>query len=432
MSGRRAILAGCLALICGAGAAADDRANTIRIDFDRGGGTVWIRPSQTQQPWVQVADHTPVSLTVDPELRYDVRVRGEHYRVFFRWEGEKTGLWAGDLTSILGEQKLDVSRVVAACALVLGGVVAWAFFGARRNQRRLAALARSNEALLERNRRMAGWGGDPEQLGPYTVLERLGQGGQARVYKVRHEDGDLAAIKIPGEDAELARFENEWKILSRFRHPGIVRILDYQRQCEEHRAYLVMELISKGKTLAQRLNEEGFIPTVEALAIARSLLQVLVYTHEHGIIHRDLSPNNIFVLPKGAVKVVDFGISKNSDWDLTKTGGAFGTLEYAAPEQLRDCRLAAPQTDLYTVGVLLYEMLTGRVPLKNADPIRFIMDKLTGVKVPPHEVNPRICEPLSQLIMRLLAPEPQDRPASAAEVLELLEEAQKAQERASR
>lgn len=382
-----------------------------------------MRPSRGG-PWKLVSDHTPCTPAVDPQQApFDVRVEGPNYRVFWRWVGTRSKVWPKDFVVLELTLELDPVRqrlAELAAVAALGFLAAFALTWSRRRAGRARAEVETTHKYA---RTLEGRGGDPIRFGPYRVVRRLGQGGMARVFEVVDQYDVHYAVKTPTVDDEerrddvLARFEREFKILSAFKHPGIVRLHDYRPDCPEHRAFLVMELI-EGETLEQRLKTRVRLPVKEAVAIARQVLEVLAYCHEHGIVHRDLTPGNVFLVPGGGVKVVDFGISKDLNLALTRTGVTLGTPFYSAPEQL-DGQEVTERTDLFAVGIVLYQMLTGTIPHADLrDLANFYVKRAAGVEKSPRELNPAVSEELSSAVMRLLATDPARRPASARAALE--------------
>jgi len=388
-------------------------------------GEVYLRPTKGG-PWKLISDHTPATPDVDPdEAPFDVRVVGENHNILWHWTGTRSKVWPKDLVVLECSLEMDPGRLrvagiagIAVLALGAGAAVVWS----QRRTRQARAAVESTEHYV---RKLEGRGGDPIRFGPYRVVRRLGHGGMAKVFEVVDQYDVHYAVKTPTVDDEerredvLARFEREFKILSSFKHPGIVKIHDYRPDCEEHQAFLVMELI-EGDTLEQRLKLRGRLPVKDAVAIGRQVLQVLAYCHARGIVHRDLTPGNVFLIAGGGVKVVDFGISKDLNLAMTRTGVTLGTPFYSAPEQIEG-KWVTERTDLFAVGILLYQMLTGTIPHSEIkDVTKFYMKRAGGVEKSPREVNPAISPELSDAVMKLLETDPARRPANAEAALELL------------
>ena len=210
-----------------------------------------------------------------------------------------------------------------------------------------------------------------QMLAGYEVIEILGMGGMGAVYKARQISLDrLVAIKIlPPEaagDADanfVERFKNEARTMAKMNHPGIVHVYDFG-ETSEGQLYIVMEFID-GTDVSKMLLSQGRLPPDHALAIVAHVCDALQYAHTHGVVHRDIKPANVLINREGAVKVVDFGLAKGTDAGqvgLTKTSMAMGTPDFVAPEALIAGMIVDGRADLYAVGVMLYQMLTGNVP----------------------------------------------------------------------
>ncbi|MEW5942110.1 MAG: serine/threonine-protein kinase, partial [Chloroflexota bacterium] len=218
-----------------------------------------------------------------------------------------------------------------------------------------------------------------KSLGRYHILEQLGEGGMAVVYKAYDTrlEADVAVKVIRTEnilpsilERTLKRFEREAKSLAKLTHPNIVKVTDYGEF--EGKPYLVMPYLPGG-TLKDRI-KQGQIPWQEAIRLILPIAQALEYAHEHNIIHRDVKPSNILLTEKGQPMLTDFGVAKLFDMeataDLTGTGMGVGTPEYMAPEQWQG--QVSAQTDVYALGVVLYEMVTGRRPYTADTPAAII------------------------------------------------------------
>ncbi len=265
------------------------------------------------------------------------------------------------------------------------------------------------------------------RLGPYEISAQIGAGGMGEVY--RAIDTNLArhvAIKVVPEAVaadrdRLARFDREAKTLAALNHPNIAAIYGLERSGGT--TALVMELV-EGLTLAERI-AQGAIPVAEALPIARQIAAALEAAHERGIIHRDLKPANIKLRPDGTVKVLDFGLAKQTvglddvtrslNHSVTDVGRVVGTPAYMAPEQVQG-RVSAGRTDLFAFGLVLYEMLTARLPFPGASLGSMLASGTDAVIQPPCQTRSRIAARLNTLILGLLERDPARRPKSAAAV----------------
>ena len=263
-----------------------------------------------------------------------------------------------------------------------------------------------------------------ELAGKYRIERLLGQGGMGAVYVALHLGiGRRVALKVLlpqfAFDTELlARFRNEARAASAIHHAGIVEMLDLGAG-PAGEPFLVMELL-EGESLGTRLRNAGALELDVAAWIVLQLLDAVGAAHERGIVHRDLKPDNVFlvVTPRTAVKVLDFGISKfhqDEEPSLTSTRTVLGTPAYMAPEQARSARAAGPAADLYAVGGILYEALTGAPPFEGQSYNEIVAKLLTEPHRPLGQVRPDLPPALCQLVDDLLAKAPTDRPANAAE-----------------
>ena len=263
----------------------------------------------------------------------------------------------------------------------------------------------------------------------YEILELVGVGGMARVYKARcHRLNRLVAIKILredlSEDAELRRrFHDESQAVAMLSHPNIVSVYDVSRSSEME--YIVMELID-GITLKQYMQQKGNkLNWREALHFITQIVKALGHAHSRGIIHRDIKPHNIMVLRDGSVKVADFGIARLvSGGHSTLTQEALGSVHYISPEQARGSHIDA-RSDLYSAGVVLYEMITGRLPFEGDTPVSVAIQHINSIPLSPRELDPEIPEALEAITMKAMAPNPDNRYINADAMLADLEEFRK-------
>ncbi len=263
----------------------------------------------------------------------------------------------------------------------------------------------------------------------YEILEVVGTGGMARVYKARcHRLNRLVAIKILREDlardAEFRRrFHDESQAVAMLSHPNIVAVYDVSRSSELE--YIVMELID-GINLKQYMQKKGTkLNWREALYFITQIVKALGHAHSRGIIHRDIKPHNIMVLRDGSVKVADFGIARvASGGHSTLTQEALGSVHYISPEQARGSHIDA-RSDLYSAGVVLYEMITGRLPFEGDTPVSVAIQHISSIPLSPRELDPAIPEALEIITMKAMASNPDHRYSSADEMLSDLEEFRK-------
>lgn len=263
----------------------------------------------------------------------------------------------------------------------------------------------------------------------YEILQPIGTGGMARVYKARcHRLNRLVAIKILREDlaqdAEFRRrFHDESQAVAMLSHPNIVAVYDVSRASELE--YIVMELID-GITLKQYMQKKrDKLNWREALHFITQIVKALGHAHSRGIIHRDIKPHNIMVLRDGSVKVADFGIARVvSGQHSTLTQEALGSVHYISPEQARGSHIDA-RSDLYSAGVVLYEMITGRLPFEGDTPVSVAIQHINSIPLSPKEIDPELPEAMEKITMRAMAPKVEQRYSSADEMLLDLDEFRK-------
>jgi serine/threonine-protein kinase len=254
--------------------------------------------------------------------------------------------------------------------------------------------------------------------GRYRILRKLGSGGMANVYLAEDEElGRRVAIKIlndryANDELFIERFRREAKSAAALSHPNIVSI--YDRGEAEGTYYIAMEVI-EGRSLKELILTRGPLPIGHAVAYTLEMLEALRFAHRHGIIHRDIKPHNILIGER--LKVTDFGIARAGASQMTEAGSIMGTAQYLSPEQARGAPVTA-SSDLYSVGIVLYEMLTGKVPFTGDSAIEIAMKHLNEVPKPPSKIRPEISEELDHVVLRALSKAPEDRYQSAEEFAE--------------
>ena len=254
--------------------------------------------------------------------------------------------------------------------------------------------------------------------GRYRILRRLGVGGMANVYLA--EDGELdrrVAIKILNDryatdDLFVERFRREAKSAAALSHPNIVSI--YDRGEAEGTYYIAMEVI-EGRSLKELIRANGRLRPAQAVSYTRQILAALRFAHRSGIIHRDIKPHNILVGPEERLKVTDFGIARAGASQMTEAGSIMGTAQYLSPEQARGAEVSGA-SDLYSVGVVLYEMLTGEVPFTGDTAVEIAMKHVNDAPRPPSATAPGIPADLDRVVLRCLAKNPADRYQTAEEL----------------
>lgn len=261
----------------------------------------------------------------------------------------------------------------------------------------------------------------------YRIQERIGGGGMALVY--RAEDlqlgRDVAVKVLRGQfgydDDFVRRFRREATSAASLSHPNVVQIYDVGQDEEQY--FIVMELV-EGKTLKALIQEQGPVPIAEASRIAIQILGALSHAHQHRIVHRDIKPHNILIARDGRAKVTDFGIARATTTDtVTHTGSIMGSAHYFSPEQANG-QPTGEKSDIYSMGIVLYEMVTGAVPFQGDSPITVALKHLRDRVVPPSQLNAEVPVELEQIILRALEKEPDDRYESADAMRSALEEFQ--------
>ena len=268
-------------------------------------------------------------------------------------------------------------------------------------------------------------------IGNYRVLERAGRGGMAAVYKAYQPALDrYVAIKVIHEQLVadnqdfFRRFQHEAKLVANLRHPNIVQVYDFG--VADQVPYMVMEYL-EGDTLKARLIElaeqKQIMPLAEARRIFLAVADALDYAHQQGMIHRDVKPANVFLTTRGDVILMDFGIARLTDGtQYTATGAMVGTPDYMSPEQGRGERGDA-RSDIYALGIMLYEMVTGRVPYQADTPLAVILKHISDPLPLPETLNPALPPAVAQVIYKALAKEPNDRYQTVREMSRALQAA---------
>src|SRR5437762_5400600 len=254
--------------------------------------------------------------------------------------------------------------------------------------------------------------------GRYLITRKLGAGGMADVYLAEDQElGRRVAIKIlndrhAADDQFIERFRREAKNAAGLSHPNIVSI--YDRGEAEGTYYIAMEFLD-GRSLKELIVGRGPAPIKISIEYARQILAAIGFAHRHGIVHRDIKPHNVLVGPEGRLKVTDFGIARSGASQMTEVGSIIGTAQYLSPEQARGAPVDQT-SDLYSVGVVLYELLTGQVPFTGETPLEIAMKHLSEVPKPPSELRPEVPHDLDLVVLRALAKDPADRYETAEQM----------------
>ena len=256
--------------------------------------------------------------------------------------------------------------------------------------------------------------------GRYEIMEVIGVGGMAVVYKAFDNiDHRIVAVKILkseylANEEFKRRFRNESKAVSVLSHPNIVRVYDVS--FGDAIQYIVMEYV-EGITLKNYITQQGIVDPREALYFITQLLRALKHAHDKGIVHRDIKPQNILLVSDGTIKVTDFGIARISEnATRTMTDGAIGSVHYISPEQAKGSHTDS-RTDLYAAGVILYEMMTGKLPFQSDNAVSVALMQLQNDPTSPREINANIAEGLEEIIIHAMQKNPAERYQSANEML---------------
>lgn len=261
----------------------------------------------------------------------------------------------------------------------------------------------------------------------YEIIEKIGVGGMAVVYKALcHRLNRYVAVKILKDELAIDedfrnRFHTESQAVAMLSHSNIVTVYDVSRSSDTE--YIVMELI-KGMTLKQYMKLRGVLSWQETLHFATQITRALSHAHSKGIIHRDIKPHNIMILPDGSLKVTDFGIARLQTTQNTLTQETLGSVHYISPEQAKGGHVDA-RTDIYSLGVVMYEMVTGRLPFEGDSAVSIAIQHLSSIPLMPREINPDIPAGLESITMRAMNPDLKQRYQTADELLEDLEEFRK-------
>ncbi len=260
--------------------------------------------------------------------------------------------------------------------------------------------------------------------GRYRLVERIGSGGMADVWRANDSElGRDVAIKVLHEnfsrDAEFVeRFRREASSAASLQHPNVVAV--YDRGDYEDTYYIAMELV-EGSSLRDLINR-GLEPG-EAVEVTRQVLTAASFAHGRGIVHRDLKPMNVLIDRHGRIRVTDFGIARAGNSEITQTGSVMGTAQYLSPEQAQGMEVT-PAADIYSIGVMLFEMLTGRVPFDGENAVAIAMKQVAEAPPAPSSINPAVSPALDAVVLKALAKEPANRFASAVEMSAALDAAE--------
>jgi serine/threonine protein kinase len=266
-----------------------------------------------------------------------------------------------------------------------------------------------------------------DKIAQYELTRLLGSGGMSRVYHGRHRTTEQeVAVKILRPEMQvrkhvMQRFQSEFRIARKLFHPNLVRALDFG--FEQGLAYLVLEYIP-GRSLFQLIRDKMRLPEGDAVRYLSQVAQGLQVAHRMNLVHRDIKPANILITHTGDAKVSDLGLAKDllAAESITRSGASLGTLSYMAPEQFMNARRADSRADIYSLGITLYHVLTGQLPFAGGQ-MTMLQKKLANQFVRPRDLMPSLSNGMNRLIIQCLQPNPDNRPATCGEFLQMLETA---------
>lgn len=383
----------------------------IRVDTARN-AKVFVKRVDKGLDYELLAENTPATFESEPGERVDVKVVSQD-GFFYRWEGSRQNLAGPANVTVRMERSLAGERVVAvgcgATLLLLALVYAW-----RRRTVEESHLARTQIIQLEERVATAERVGSlGRTLGDYKVLSKLGSGAMGVVYKVQNEAGDIYAAKVPNEMDD--RVLREAEVSASLKAPNIVQCYGL---VDGDQNFLLLEYL-EGQTVHEWLADHMRLPLQRIDVLVSQLLDAIEAAHSEGIYHRDIKPENMFLATvngKEVLKVMDFGLASSINAArLTRTGEAMGTPIYASPEQLSGNPVDAT-TDLYSVGVFIFELATGILPWKKTDPVALTLAKYKPLPKEPIAIRPDLPMAWNQLVVDLLNGDPKKRPQDVAEV----------------
>ena len=259
-----------------------------------------------------------------------------------------------------------------------------------------------------------------ELLDHYHLDDVVARSGMATIFRATDQrSGQQVAIKVPHPEVEsdpalFERFRREEEIGRRLDHPGVMKVFPKE---DSDQVYMVMEWVD-GKLLRQLLQQERKLPLEQTVSILLQMCDVLEYVHKHDVVHRDLKPENVMIDDRGRIKLIDFGIAASAGarrLTFANFSKTMGTPDYISPEQVKGKR-GDVRSDIYALGVMLYEMSTGALPFSGPNPFAVMNSRLLNSPVPPRELNPEVSPQLQEIIYRALEREPKNRYASVREL----------------
>lgn len=372
-------------------------------------GKVFVRVQGESPNYLKISDRVPAIFQAKPGERVDVRVVGRG-GLWADWVGERQGCTGPSNVTIRLEKAPAWTRLSG----LAGGLTALSALGLVLWKRRTARAI----AEIEQRALVAESGtGIPKRIGGYSIVKLLGEGGMAHVYHGQDEHGRDFAVKVPKTVDE--RFQRECIIATTLDSPHIVRAFDFYAEKELGKPAFMAQEMLVGQTLQDRLEGSDGLPLADVDEFTRQLLDGLEVAHRQGILHRDLKPENLFLHSAGGatiLKILDFGVARADDALLVTVSGAMlGTPIYSSPEQNRSDKLDQ-RSDLYTVGLIIYEMLTGRRTWNALNRYELMKLHNSGLQTDAASLRPETPPEWNELICDLLRTDPALRPPDVAEV----------------
>lgn len=372
-------------------------------------GQVYVRVQGKSTEFTKISDRVPAVFEAEPGERVDIRVIGSG-GLWSDWVGERQGCTGPSNVTLRLEKTPAWTRLSGLAAALAALAVFAGVLWKRRTSRTLADIER--RALVAESGT-----GIPKRIASYNIVKLLGEGGMAHVYHGQDAHGRDFAVKVPKTVDE--RFQRECIIATTLDSPHIVRAFDFYAEKELGKpAYMAQEMLV-GQTLQDRLEGTDGLPLAEADSMVRQLLTGLEVAHKQGILHRDLKPENLFLdkaTGQEVLKILDFGVARADDALLVTVSGAMlGTPIYSSPEQNRSDKLDQ-RSDLYTVGLIIYEMLTGRRTWSALNRYELMKLHNAGLQTEVADLRPEVPAPWNCLVNDLLRTDPALRPPDVTEV----------------
>jgi tRNA A-37 threonylcarbamoyl transferase component Bud32 len=396
-------------------------AGTISVAADRP-SKVLIRVSGSGD-YREVEGRTPLVIPVDDSPSYDIRVEARE-DPFFVWRAEQPKVSAGDNVALTLHKEPDWQTFALVILVLAAGAVSVTLIVMRRISVEKLRVIEELDNTKKEMEQAAFTQVIPKKLGPYTILEHIGEGGMATVFRCEDEFGDRFALKIPShqvftDESFRRRFVREMKVSAALHHPNIVRIFGFSEGEDGSIPWIAMELV-EGGSLKDHIKQKGMFTPAEALDIIIPVAEGLALAHSKGIVHRDLKPANIMLDERGTPKIMDFGMARGADFTtLTVTDMVLGTPAYMAPEQTNS-KMADARADLYALGVILFEMITGSLPFSGTESHQILLQKQVARAPLPSKVRSGLPPGIDAVVAKLLEKNPRKRFVSAVDLLEKL------------